>query len=237
MSWVFSSKTDEEHSFDIPSFEIRGLTPMGAFHRLVRKAIQREIITMEDVSVLKGKVRDLLWILFSQETRNLNSWKRCLQGPFPSKSDKNSWLFFISERAIIDAFAVSKSITLDEIIRVFDETQPLFRNKIPIVLMSTFVNLFTSEYVKKSAIDYAKLSKITSTLSQFDSVDSEMLKQTPKWIVGSPPFHNVNKNRKDLLDSFIVELDKLVAEGIIKDDAHYHEVKHLIDEWKKLRRK
>ena len=94
----------------VPSFGLRGLTPHTDFLSLLIQARSDGALEWSDCINAKGKLRELLWMVFVSQCRIIDEWKACMRA-CPQRFSSAAWLYWIAERVL--SRTTQKDLTLE----------------------------------------------------------------------------------------------------------------------------
>ncbi|HEX8197993.1 MAG TPA: NACHT domain-containing protein [Pyrinomonadaceae bacterium] len=233
--WIVSTSDNPNTYFKfklpIPSFDIRKLSSGSDFEDLIFSAVNKGVIVWNDIHETDGHFRDLIWMSFTVKRNDLEQWGNCLKESFPKTAEQNCWLFWIAENLFVFAMLKSNQESLDNAVSILQEVHPSFEGYLPIALVSAVSNVLYKGQEQNFPFDIEKTPHILFVLTQFKSVDSNLLNQTHQWRLA----WNFNDEPIDLLDYFIDEIKKLAIEGQIKDSSLYNNVNTYINRLKDQR--
>jgi len=226
--WIVSTPNSDNNNFSfvlqVPSFDLRGLSADSNFSTLIRKAIYKRVIIWKDIYNVDGELRDLIWMYFATESEDLEQWRNALKHSCPKTATQLQWLFWVAESGFTSLFYKNSRERVDDIVNVFSEIHSSFIGHLPIALISAFSAIMCEEREKSPSIDLARVTDILTILPQLNSVDISLLKKTHEWRLR----WNHSGNPIDLLDDFIVNIQKLKDKGQIKNLDLYKDIQEYI---------
>jgi hypothetical protein len=205
----------------VPWFELRSLTTVIPFHTLLIRAVNDRTLVWSDCIKTKGRIRELLWMIFAGAPQTIDEWKACLISPSPKSAPSIVWLFWAAEQVFLNTARNTPSLALKDLIEAYKESCPRGCGLGPIALLSVGLRLRSDGSYGQQQSNDEGIAKILKNLPNSDdgAVISEWLLGTRKWTPAVPG--PTLEEGGDLLVSFLEEVEKLVEQGTLERDTTY----------------
>jgi len=233
--WMVSAPTLKRNEYmfnlQVPEFDLRGLTPRSNFSSLIGFAIYKGVLVWDDIYTVSGDLRDLIWMYFTTNRKDLDQWHTCLRESCPQTAEQNHWLFWVAESCFAYGLNTNNPESLESYISILLETHPSFEGHLPIVMMSALSSIIFEERIYEFSLDIKKIPSFLKILTQLNAIDKNLLKLTSMWRLR----RDFNGKSIDLIDNFAYEINNFVNEDKLKDKSLFKDVLAYVERLKEQR--